>query len=792
MKYIIYLVLILVVPFFSYSQTNINLIYRDADTQQELDGVEMYFLNKKNKRINIPRTDVFGFTNFETSDFGPGDIIQLHHRKDPDYYENLKPYDLRISSDPRANNFKIFLRKNVLFIILQVQDELSQESITGVQATYYKKDNQAGEVFESDEHGLVVMEIHTYKPGDELKILLTPPAGSSYRSLETTQYIKSNLLDNRFQIKLSTSGEGRLNKKVQSQMNFKSAQSILDKAKKGRDGSQQGQNEALAYLIKFGYAFNGVDFSGISFEGASLNKGIFDEGKLHGVNFAGIEAKNASFRESGLRFAQLQEANMEGANLRGSYCPFIWGEKASFEGADLSGASFFCADLREANFKGANLSGTAFAFADLRGANFEGANLSGAYFNGAILDDAIFTDAVFSETDMLGAVADNFQLSEAQKEKTCRHVYVNNSLKKKKNTRQSSTWAVQWYFQFWESWPSPSAHSGTGMDKIVESQSMFVNFDTELLPACTTPAEGPPAHDAIFVGTHGLTVDRSFASKNKRKAIYKKRVEDHIKLLEENMQPFKSFRGPAAIQKEISLHMNKKLQEPTTLEEPYFNSDLFAVLLSKANISDNINWEYLAFLRWHYEYQFVNDDDIKSHSYWGNFYPRNASWVDLPNEKFELYKKWVKARAKTQINNIVIKHPLKTLRGSQNRGKPLMERMLLNNAYEERFHQNYRSSVRSNTAVFLSEKGISADRIYVPPVAYLPRIAYVFPRAINSFEVTEQPPTDDTMYYELDLALQEVETTKDDHNQPIILLHVNPQKIGGYSDKVELWSQKIK
>lgn len=196
---------------------------------------------------------------------------------------------------------------------------------------------------------------------------------------------------------------------------------LLDRSIEARDGSLQGQIEAIESLLVLGYEFSGKDLSGVSLRAARLTNGIFTKVRMHGGDLSKVDARGANFADSGLRFVNLENASFREAVFTNSYAPFVWAKDVNFEKANLSKSNFFCADLRGANFKDGNLRGASFAFADLRGAKFDGADLTGAYLPGAVLDDATFINTIVDNTDFTGAVAETFGLSPKQLRGACKH-----------------------------------------------------------------------------------------------------------------------------------------------------------------------------------------------------------------------------------------------------------------------------------------------------------------------------------------------------------------------------------
>lgn len=204
-----------------------------------------------------------------------------------------------------------------------------------------------------------------------------------------------------------------------ARMDTEQALSILNSAKAARDGSNQGQIEAMQLLVEQGYDFSGNDLSGIFLGGAHLANADLNSARLWLGDLTEADLSGADLANTGMRFADIVGATFVAANLSGSYAPFVLGHDADLREANLSRSVFIGSDLRNTNFSGANLSGAVFAFADLRNANFAGADLTDAHFVAAYLDGARFDGTVFANTNMLAARLDPFALSAEQRSGTC-------------------------------------------------------------------------------------------------------------------------------------------------------------------------------------------------------------------------------------------------------------------------------------------------------------------------------------------------------------------------------------
>ncbi len=300
------------------------------------------------------------------------------------------------------------------------------------------------------------------------------------------------------------------------------AQSILDRVIETRDGSVQGQVEAIESLIARGHKFVHADLSGISLQGANLSSGVFEGAKLHALDLTGVIAKKADFSRSGLRFANLTRARMSQVNLSQAYAPFVVGKDAVFENANLSGANFFAADFQNADFRNADLRGAAFAYADLRGAKFDGANLTGAYFNGALLEGATFVNAKIKNTDFDGIAIGRVSLTRKQKKGACRH---------------NKSKLLEWNIDLLEKWPSNKYSTGYQFETIQTKDWFLKNLADKSLPLCTkeTATSKTAGFDVQFAGYLGVHLDRAYLSKAGRRSLFRNRVENHLEFLKSHI-----------------------------------------------------------------------------------------------------------------------------------------------------------------------------------------------------------------------------------------------------------------
>ncbi|NRB53166.1 MAG: pentapeptide repeat-containing protein [Saprospiraceae bacterium] len=769
-----------------WSQLTVNLRLLDATSQEELQGVEVFYYDKSNKRIKVCTSDPMGNCTFETSAYNPGDVLELYSRKDPDYFENLSPHTLTLVSKLNENNATIFLKKDVIYVNVSLRDTDSFQPLAGATIQYFKKNNLPGGIFETDQRGIASLEVSTFQPGDDLRFTIYFPPGSDYTTQEITKTIRADLQKNSFSILLQTE-QSILSSKEENQFDLTSAQNTLERAVEIRDGSKQGQVEALEYLLAQDFEFNGTDFNGINLDGVDITKGNFTEARLNAVSLNKAMAKGTVLKESGLRFAKMEEANFENADMRQCYAPLIWGRGAQFEGANLSGSSFFSADLREANFKNADLSGAAFAFADLRGANFDGADLTGAYLTGALLDDASFEGAIISGTEMLSVTANSFNLTASQKQGACRH-YVNKAE------------YVSWNVRITEEIPNTRFADGVEYSVILNTKNYnrnadFKTFVDKSLPVCATEAEGPPMHNAMFVANEAFWFTRAFLSKANRYSVFKDRIVSHMLLLQENVKENRTLKGDGKERENWieQLKTNtKKITKPTS--KPYLNSDLILLILAANEKVDHgkLSWSQGAVHRSAFERR-VKDElkvDFKSCSMWEGVFPASSNlavaWGDLPEEKIDIYKDWVEKRSAYAPDHFIIKNPLSAFAKWRVKLSELSTLISAN-------HWEGKNIVLDRSRQRRIYANLSSKYFLPMVVSVGVPVNFVFPMPMEEYAINL--PTQNTnsdISYELKIAIDRIEPMYDKKKRRYqVLFFVHPEEIVFHEKGMEIRRQSF-
>jgi uncharacterized protein YjbI with pentapeptide repeats len=320
---------------------------------------------------------------------------------------------------------------------------------------------------------------------------------------------------------------------IEPTMDVVTAQQILDRQIERKDGSLQGQAEAIKALIKHKQSFSNVDLSGVSFEGADISYGDFDNAKMHTTNLSKVEAENVILNNVSLRFGDVSNGNYKNAGFSEVYAPFLLGNSVNFENANLKRSNFFGADLRNAVFKNADLTGVSFDFADLTGANFEGAILKNTFFNGSIMNDVNFKDAIVENMSIVGASARKWNMfSVKQKKGLC---WKNPNLKEEAR--------LYWSVDLMEQWPSDRYSSGYDYN-IKKVKWAFLNFGSSTLPECALyEAELPVGYKYQLYGpTFGIYLDREYYQKAGRYQKIQKQAQDHLELLKKHLVPENNYK----------------------------------------------------------------------------------------------------------------------------------------------------------------------------------------------------------------------------------------------------------
>ena len=328
----------------------------------------------------------------------------------------------------------------------------------------------------------------------KLQLILAPICA---RSEETRSEISDN--------KCSAVVSGSNNKvSVQCADELASAQGTLDRVIRDRDGSSQGQVNAVELLVSQGYKFVGVNWSGINLSSVHLDGAILSHAKLHLVDMSDGHLKNVNLATSGLRFANLSNTSISDSNLSEVYAPFLRAPQLSVEGSDMSFSNLSGSILSSATFYHVNFKGASFAFADLRNSHFKDSDLSQANFEGAILSGVDFEGSHIENTAFDGAVTDNLKMSDEQLQGRCR-------------VQQSSgPPTFRYNMSLLEEWPSNKYDTGFEFEKLIEDVDDVPYAVYSALRVCTKTKDAV-GFDAQYPAEWGISIDRGIAEKAGRR-----------------------------------------------------------------------------------------------------------------------------------------------------------------------------------------------------------------------------------------------------------------------------------
>lgn len=500
--------------------------------------------------------------------------------------------------------------------------------------------------------------------------LITPIGALQQNMLETMQSIDTKVEEIRdsslrqeeslSRIERNTEESTETIRNVDSNMDLTVALSLLDRAMVARDGSMQGQSDALQSLLEKGYEYENVDFSGVNFKRASLNGINMKDAKLHWSDFSETSLKAAMLDGADLRFANIEGAVLDNASAKQAHIPFLNAQNASFKHSDLSQTIFTAANLKNADFSGAQLQGTVFAYADLRGANFTGANLTGAYLIGAILDNAVFDKAIFDNTDMRAANTTGHDLTEQQLKGVCQHFEYGH-----KNEH------INWDIRLKERYPSDRFSSGYEYSDLYTQNDVFLAHSASL-PACTTPSDSTFNFNSDWVGEKNMKLERAYLAKAGRKEATKTRVNNHLELLRHHINSARFFRRDNPDAKQWSAYVGDAKSRIKPVGDPVIDDGFFLLhLLKKGLVSiSDVDWTEAYVARYYFEkrHQKISSEDFKDHSYWQRFFPIGAPLQDLPESTVDAFKKWTQERVKHlpstfYLHGFIRKNDLRNRRG---------------------------------------------------------------------------------------------------------------------------------
>lgn len=389
MKIINIITVLFILPIIAYSQVvRSQMIGRvvDSGTNTGIEGVEVQLLNTG----DIAYTDSEGKFKFENSkgfDIG-----------EPNYSFNIQKEGYIIVSN--TNNRVVFgsgsienllMRKDIdKHLWITVLDGRTGDFIEDVKIEIkgnVKKTNSFGKVnFDLSQYGSRKIKVSLSKDCYKDQIEEIDNKGEAYLKL------------------IPTCSQDDVTVKG---IDLNNAILTLDRAMEARDGSNQGQVNAIELLLKNGYTYNNADFKGVALENSKLTNT-----DLTSCDFQTCNLKNAIFTESKLDNANLNFTNFKGANFNNCKSTstryhYARGSNSTFAKASLTNSSFFISDLSNADFTGANLTNASFAYCDLSNVSFENAIVKNTIFLNCILNDANFSNAEIKNINITNSVSDS-------------------------------------------------------------------------------------------------------------------------------------------------------------------------------------------------------------------------------------------------------------------------------------------------------------------------------------------------------------------------------------------------
>lgn len=424
-------------------------------------------------------------------------------------------------------------------------------------------------------------------------------------------------------------------------LEFSQALEIDTRARQARDGSNQGQVQALASLHANDFDFVASDYSGVRLAGLAITGADFCAARFAVANLSGVVLRDVTLDDADLRFADIEGADFSGAgsSLTSLSAPFLSGKGARFINADLSRSTFVGADLRNADFSYANLSNTSFAFADLTGANFEGADLTGAHFVYAQLGDARFEGARFDNTNMLAAFLDADRLSASQQAGACKH---------RLDERSTLTAEIV------ETFPDPDGRGGQGSERSLSARAngnRYPVLDEPTLPECASAPDNTDRFTAIDPMDEPLAVARTVMRHGDRRAQLRAQLDRPLEAMYAAIDDGRPiYASPTDFLEDALDEITLAARRVTTLERAYFDEDMvFALLVGRGGYTpDPGAWQQGALARHRLERRVdqVFEAKLEAHSYWSRFFVDERITVsDAPDAITQAFQTYTERRA---------------------------------------------------------------------------------------------------------------------------------------------------
>ncbi len=432
---------------------------------------------------------------------------------------------------------------------------------------------------------------------------------------------------------------------VQQTMERSYAVEVLDRAMENRNGSSQGQVEAVQSLLALGYDFVETDLSGISFRRGRFDGGDFSGGDKKLADFSNASLRRTVFDRSNMAFARLHNADFSDASLEGVEASFADAREAVFAGASLRNAEFYGADLSGANLSGADLRGASLAYADLRGADFRGADLTGAYLTGALLSGADFTGTIFRETNMLAAVGDMALFDVAQRKGFCRHAISDGRLA----------------FRVIEE-RSPPYRAGSRYENLISGWeqrqkpypfSLMQSLTDKSFPPCETPSDARAQFNASYPLSYRVQLDESLLDIGDRRAEVSRSFIAAMRVRDTAHTAGPMVVGDSAYRQTWLDEMKAVSAAP---HGPLYWTDdnLLLLMLRQGSFKpDDIRWDRAAKRRHSIEEYAV--PDIEQKTGWARFFPADSTYPDLPPETTDLFRSWTENRVKHVAQDFQLK-----------------------------------------------------------------------------------------------------------------------------------------
>lgn len=548
------------------------------------------------------------------------------------------------------------------------------------------------------------------------------------------------------------------------------AQSIIARAVQAKDGSLQGQGEALAAMVTRGYKFTGVEWNGLSLRGATISRGVFAGAKLNAVDLTEAVAQEADFSEGEFALATWERGRLERANLARVVAPFVAARGAVLVGADLSRANLLGADLRDADLRNANLRGAGLALADLRGAKLDGADLSGASLYAAMLDRATFVGATLRETDLLAATADEFLLAAAQRAGACRRdarmgwpdgfrIFLNENLQGFKP-------------------PGLPGQYRNGIRQTAYSAELGVVDQDRSLRRCAQPYDSTAKYFSVAGGAYLITLDRDYLERAGRRAAFERRLADHLRAVEASRLPARTFRGDSAEAYRWTAELRAAARRTRPSGAAYANFDLVLLTLLRAGQikPGDIDWDRAAKAHHATELSIANrkqEGGAAPNTMWPSLYPAGVPWEELPAERSERYREWTLARMSATPSTLV----LETVMAYQGRppnppNGPVslreMHRFLIPSG--ERIFRNLGNEGRRHSTMSFASWG---EGRVLPNIKY---VIFAWPSAIDSLKLAVPFDVlyDRSSRLEIEVRVENVSRPAPVEGDTTLVIHVTP------------------